>query len=93
MMGKNIFRLAALTVLGLLSAALVQSPLAGPADSRSLRRDFSLPLPLFSADSAWNQKCVNARVLVDSDQQMLVAYRVMRGDTSTIRPRDIEPVN
>lgn len=34
-------------------------------------RDFSLPLPLFSMESAWNQRADQAKVLPESDQQIL----------------------
>ena len=51
-------------------------------------RDFSLPLPLFAANSAWRQTAVNASVLPASDQQILVTYRVLRGDTTDQRPID-----
>lgn len=49
-----------------------------------LLRDFSLPLPLFSADSAWNQRADNAEVLPKSDQQILGLFRVLLGDISSL---------
>ncbi len=49
-----------------------------------LLRDFSLPLPLFSADSAWNQRADNAEVLPESDQQILGLFRVLLGDISSL---------
>jgi len=48
-------------------------------------RDFSLPLPLFSADSAWNQRADNAAVLPESDQQILSLFRVLLGDISSLK--------
>ena len=50
-------------------------------------RDFSLPLPLFSPDSAWNQRADQAAVLPESDAQMLSFFRMMIGDHSSLRPR------
>ncbi len=50
-------------------------------------RDFSLPLPLFSADSAWNQRADQAAVLPESDAQMLSFFRMMLGDHSSLRPK------
>lgn len=52
-----------------------------------LLRDFTLPIPLFASDSAWNQKVTEAAVLPESDQQILVLYRVLLGDDSTLHPR------
>lgn len=52
----------------------------------ALPRDFALPVPLFAANSAWNQTVTGATVLPDSDQQILVTYRVLRGDSSSLHP-------
>jgi hypothetical protein len=49
-----------------------------------LPRDFTLTLPLFAADSSWNQSVENAAVLPESDAQMLVLYRVLLGDSSDL---------
>ena len=57
----------------------------------SLLRDFSLPIPLFAEDSAWHQEATDARVLPDSERQILATYRVLRGDTSALHPSDAEP--
>jgi hypothetical protein len=54
-------------------------------------RDFKFSLPLFSADSPWNQKATGARVLEDSDKQILVFYRVMIGDDSEISSGSYSP--
>ncbi|MFQ5800007.1 MAG: hypothetical protein ACE5H0_15125, partial [Bacteroidota bacterium] len=62
----------------------VQGPLQ---DQKILARDFTLPTALFAANSAWNQKAVDAAVLPESDQQILVTYRVLRGDTTTLYPQ------
>jgi len=51
-----------------------------------LPRDFTFSLPLFAPDSAWNQTAVQAAVLPESDQQILVTYRVLRGDTTDLHP-------
>jgi len=50
-----------------------------------LARDFTLPVPLYAPSSAWNQQA-RARVLPQSEQQILVTYRVLRGDTSSLSP-------
>jgi hypothetical protein len=47
-------------------------------------RDFSFDLPLFSPDSAWNQRADDAPVLGESDSQILSLYRVLLGDISTL---------
>lgn len=49
-------------------------------------RGFSLPLPLFASDSAWNQRADQASVLSESDQQILALYRVLLGDKTSLRP-------
>ncbi|NOY98279.1 MAG: hypothetical protein GXP40_03605 [Chloroflexi bacterium] len=58
-----------------------------PANA-SLLRDFSLPLPLFAPDSAWNQRVDAAPVLPESDRQMLSLFRVLLGDISTLEGYD-----
>lgn len=57
-----------------------------PAGEAPLLRDFTLPIPLFAPDSAWNQTATDAAVLSESDQQILVLYRVLRGDTTSLHP-------
>ncbi len=47
-------------------------------------RDFSFDLPLFSPDSAWNQRADDASVLGESDSQILSLYRVLLGDISSL---------
>lgn len=47
-------------------------------------RDFTLPLPLFSTESAWNQSVSGAAVLASSEEQILTSYRMVRGDVSSI---------
>lgn len=61
------------------------------SEGQVLPRDFSLPIPLFAPDSAWNQTATEAEVLPESEQQMLVTYRVMRGDTSSVYPYEEPP--
>ena len=56
------------------------------ADAPMLPRDFALPIPLFAPDSAWNQTVAEAAVLPENDQQILVTYRVLRGDTASLYP-------
>ena len=46
-----------------------------------LPRGFDFALPLFDPNSAWNQTATQADVLTESDQQILVTYRVLRGTT------------
>ena len=55
------------------------------ASSPSLR-DFAFILPLFRADSAWNQSAASAALLPESDQQVLATYRLLRGDASWLHP-------
>lgn len=47
-------------------------------------RDFKFTLPLFSSDSPWNQIAKDAAVLPESDQQILVTFRVLLGDYSSL---------
>jgi hypothetical protein len=54
----------------------------GAAEAQSLLRDFDLPIPLYAPGSAWNQRADDVTVLPQSEQQMLVLYRVLRGDNS-----------
>ena len=49
-----------------------------------LLREFSFALPLFSTDSAWNQRADGAAVLAQSDEQILSLFRVLLGDISTL---------
>lgn len=56
-----------------------------PAGAQELARDFLLPLPLFSSGSPWNQRAGGA-VRSDSRDQILVLYRVLLGDRSSLRP-------
>ncbi len=52
----------------------------------ALPRDFTLPIPLFAADSAWNQTASGAAVLPTSDQQVLTTYRMLHGDITQLYP-------
>ena len=54
------------------------------ANDELFLRDFSFPLPLFSPDSAWNQRADEADVLPESDQQILSLFRVLLGDISSL---------
>ena len=54
------------------------------ASDPALPRDFTLPTPLFAPGSAWNQTATGAAILPDSDQQILVTYRVLLGDDSSL---------
>lgn len=62
--------------------------LTSASGDSSLLRDFALPLPLFAPDSAWNQTAVDATVLPKSDQQILVTFRVLLGDISSLEGYD-----
>ncbi len=66
-------------LLAACSAVLVLGPVHR-ADAQTLPRDFVLPTPLFAPNSAWNQLATGAAVLPQSDQQILVLYRVLLGD-------------
>jgi hypothetical protein len=57
----------------------------------TLPRDFRFSLPLFAPDSAWNQTVTQAAVLPESHQQILVTYRVLRGDTTDLHPTGEPP--
>ncbi len=61
------------------------------ADDPILPRDFTLPIPLFAAGSAWNQRATAAEVLPTSNQQILTTYRVLRGDTTFLQPAGEPP--
>jgi len=65
----------------LLLVAGVETTLA-----QDLGRDFSLDLPLFRSDSAWNQTVTGAEALPESDEQILALYRVLLGDTTSLSP-------
>jgi hypothetical protein len=58
---------------------------------RAPLRDFSFSLPLFAVGSAWNQSAANVAVLADSDQQILVTYRVLCGDSTTLSSGTFTP--
>ena len=63
------------------------APPPAPEDT-SLLRDFALPVPLFTPDSAWNQRADGAAVLPESEAQILSLFRVLLGDISTLRGYD-----
>ncbi len=67
------------------------TPLASAAAvtfiNQALTRTFTLPTPLFAPGSAWNQTATGAEILAESDQQILVTYRVLLGDTTD--PADV----
>ena len=63
------------------------APPSEAIEGQMLLRDFALPIPLFASDSAWNQIAANVSVLPESDQQILVLYRVLLGDDSTLSPK------
>ncbi len=81
-----------LVALGSCAGLLVGAPTRADtsdsslADAPMLPRDFVLPIPLFAPDSAWNQTATGAAVLPESDQQILVTYRVLHGDTTSLYP-------
>ena len=59
--------------------------------SPTLPRTFTLTTPLFAPDSAWNQVITWSAVWPASDQQILVTYRVLRGDTTSLHPTGQAP--
>ncbi len=59
--------------------------------SQALTRTFTLPTPLFASNSAWNQTATTADALPESAQQILVTYRVLRGDISDLFPPGLSP--
>jgi hypothetical protein len=62
------------------------------ASDPPLPRDLHLPLPLFDqVGSAWLQDARSAAVLGESDQQVLVTYRVLCGDTTDLYPATDTP--
>jgi|GEM_PF-3912734 len=87
------FFLFALLISGVLTVLVgggeVAMAVSPPAGYHT--RDFSLPIPLFAADSAWRQMATAAKVLSNSDRQILATYRVLRGDTADQRPLDNPP--
>jgi len=64
----------------------IEAPTAG------ILRDFGFVLPLFSAQSAWNQSVVGAARVPENDQQILTTYRVLHGDTSNLHPTWFPPI-
>ena len=54
--------------------------------SQTLTRTFTLPMPLFAPGSAWTQSADTAAVLPNSEDQILVTYRVLLDDTSDLYP-------
>ena len=96
------FRSTWIALFAALGPLLLIGPAAGPAAGRDqpvqdtvtsvaaavpmLPRDFSLPIPLFAANSAWNQTATTAAVLPANDQQVLATYRLLRGDTTWSYP-------
>ncbi len=77
-------------LIGLFLTLAVAEPIEADvwraADAPALPRDFTLSLPLFEPGSAWNQTAAGAAVIPESDQQILVTYRVLRGDNSDLHP-------
>jgi len=73
---------------GQIRLATANTTLAGDP---TLPRDFVLPIPMFAPNSAWNQTATTAAVWPESDQQILVTYRVLRGDTTDLHPHCEQP--
>lgn len=67
-----------------LATTAVSSTWGPTASDPALPRDFALPSPPFAPGSAWNQAATHAAVSPTSDQQMLVTYRVLLGDDSSL---------
>ncbi|MBC8194022.1 MAG: hypothetical protein ISR58_17890 [Anaerolineales bacterium] len=62
-------------------------------ETDSFRRSFRFSLPLFSPDSAWNQRADTVSVLPKSDDQILSLYRVLLGDISSLEGYDEAATN
>ena len=60
----------------------------GEGNTPPFGRDFKFTLPLFSNVSPWNQTTKDAAVLPESDQQILVTFRVLLGDYSSLEGYD-----
>lgn len=90
-MRRNHMRLAARSILIVLAELLLACGIGlpeagGRSPTQTLPRDFTFSTPLFATNSAWNQTATDAAVLPESDQQILVTYRVLRGDTTDLLP-------
>jgi len=84
--------LACSFISGATSSPTIPSAQAAPkGHTQQLHRDFSFALPLFSAQSAWNQSIVGAALVAENDQQILTTYRVLRGDTRALHPSWFPP--
>ena len=57
-------------------------------ETGTFQREFRFNLPLFSPNSAWNQRADSAAVLPESDQQILTLYRVLLGEHDTLTGYD-----
>jgi len=55
---------------------------------QTLLRDFKIKTPLFASNSPWNQKASDVAVLPNSNEQIVLLFRVLLGDKSTLEPRD-----
>ena len=96
---RSIIQLVLILLVGLLlTCGVSPSQTDGQAPSvvklagdPELPRDFRLPIPLFAAGSAWNQRVTAAEVLPASSQQILTTYRVLRGDTTFLQPAGEPP--
>jgi hypothetical protein len=64
-----------------------------PVIEGTFPRDFKFSLPLFSLESAWNQRADSAAVLPESDEQILNLYRVLLGDISSLEGYDEPATN
>lgn len=75
----------------LLATAAATSRTVHAASDPELPRDFQFSTPLFAPNSAWNQTVTQAAVSPTGYQQILVTYRVLRGDTTDLYPQGEPP--
>lgn len=78
-------------LFAIMAAAVLAA--SGPVSAQTLLRDFRLPVPLFSSESAWRQSAANAAILPDSERQILSLYRVLLGDRTYLHPAGFAAAN
>ena len=87
MNASNALRVLLLLLIGVSHAHAQSTPAGQTCSASSLKRTFQLPVPLFNAQSAWNQRADGAAVLRKSKRHMQTLHRAMRailGDWSEI---------
>ena len=84
---SNAVMVLLLLLVGVSQAHAQSTPAGQTCSASSLKRTFQLPVPLFNAQSAWNQRADGAAVLRKSKRHMQTLHRAMRtivGDWSEI---------